>query len=61
MWPDTYFQYTGKSALTVTGKITGKNYRFTKPGEMQVIDYRDASGMMAVPVLKKVRLEGVEV
>ncbi|MEO6734590.1 MAG: hypothetical protein ABIN01_25440 [Ferruginibacter sp.] len=61
MWPDVYFQYTGKSALTVTGKITGKTYRFTKPGEMKVIDYRDASGMMAVPVLKKVRLEGVEV
>jgi hypothetical protein len=53
MWPDVYFKYTGKTALTVTGKITGKNYRFSKPEEKLLIDYRDASGMMNVPVLIK--------
>lgn len=57
MWPDIYFQYTGKTALTVTGKITGKNYRFSKTGETGLIDYRDASGMMAIPVLKKIQFD----
>ncbi len=54
MWPDIYFKYTGKTALTVTGKITGKNYRFVKPDDLVLIDYRDASGMINIPVLKKV-------
>ena len=53
MWPDIYFEYTGKTALTVTGKITAKTYRFSKPGEKVLIDFRDAPGMMAVPVLRK--------
>lgn len=53
MWPDVTFKYTGKTALTVKGRITGKNYRFNKPGEIQKIDYRDASAMMMVPVLQK--------
>jgi hypothetical protein len=54
MWPDIYFKYTGKTALTATGKITGKNYRFSKPEEKILVDYRDAAGMMNVPVLKRV-------
>lgn len=55
MWPDVNFEYTGNSGLSVTGGITGKKYRFTHPGDIQLIDYRDASGMMAVSVLKKVK------
>lgn len=54
MWPDAYFEYIGKTALTVTGNISGKQYRFNSPGGKQLIDYRDASGMMKVPVLKRV-------
>lgn len=53
MWEDVLFEYTGKTALTVQGSITGKRYRFEHPGDKQVIDYRDAAGMMAVPVLRK--------
>lgn len=55
MWPDVNFEYTGKSGLSVTGSVTGKKYRFNHPGDVQLIDYRDASGMAAVPHLKKVR------
>ncbi len=55
MWDDIHFEYTGHSGLTVTGRVTGKKYRFNLPGDIQVIDYRDASGMMAVPVLQKVK------
>ncbi|MEP6748468.1 MAG: hypothetical protein ABJB86_12125 [Bacteroidota bacterium] len=54
MWPDVNFTYTGQSALTVTGNITGRNYRFNAPGEQQLIDYRDAPHMMKVPVLKNI-------
>lgn len=55
MWADSSFEYTGKSGLTITGFVTGKKYRFNHPGDVQLIDYRDASAMAGVPVLKKVR------
>ena len=50
----TNFEYTGKTALTVTGNITRKNYRFNYPGHIQTVDHRDAPGMIAIPVLKKI-------
>jgi len=53
MWKDPEFEYIGLTALTITGSVTGKRYRFYHPHNVQKIDYRDASGMMAVPVLKK--------
>ena len=53
MWQDIYFEYTGVSALSLTGRITGKSYRFTAPGNIQPVDYRDAPTMMLIPVLKK--------
>ena len=54
IWPDVKFKYTGGTALTIYGSITGKKYRFAQPGEVQLIDYRDTSSMMGVQVLKKV-------
>lgn len=54
MWPDVAFEYTGKTALTVIGSVTGSRYRFHQPEDVQLIDYRDASGMINIPVLKKV-------
>ncbi|MEP6845853.1 MAG: hypothetical protein ABI861_07610 [Panacibacter sp.] len=50
---NTVFEYTGKTALTVMGNITGRRYRFNRPGDMQSIDPRDAGGMTAVPVLRR--------
>lgn len=47
------FQYTGNTALTVTGSITRKNYRFHFSGDVQSIELSDAAAMMAVPVLKR--------
>jgi hypothetical protein len=47
------FEYIGKTALTVTGSITGKRYRFSSPGEFLQVDLRDVSGLMSVPVLRK--------
>ena len=54
IWPDVSFEYTGKTALSVTGNITGKRYRFSHSGDEQLIDYRDASGMRSIAVLRKV-------
>ncbi len=53
MWDDVLFEYTGETGLTVKGSVSRNMYRFNNPGDIQLIDYRDASGMMAVPVLKK--------
>jgi hypothetical protein len=50
---NTNFEYTGKTALTVKGNVTGKSYRFNYPGEIQAIDLRDVAGMAMVPVLKR--------
>lgn len=47
------FEYIGKTALTVTGSITGKRYRFSVPGEFLQVDVRDASVLMSIPVLRK--------
>lgn len=51
--PEITFVYTGNSALTVKGNITGRQYRFSKPGEKQRVDYRDASTIQRVPVLRR--------
>lgn len=55
MWEDALFEYTGKTGLNVRGGITGKNYRFTHPGDIKLIDYRDASGIMGIPMLKRIK------
>ncbi len=49
------FEYVGKTALSVTGKATGTQYRFNAPGNRQNIDTRDAPGLMSIPVLRKLR------
>ncbi|MFT3748833.1 MAG: hypothetical protein QM768_10970 [Agriterribacter sp.] len=47
------FEYIGNTALTITGSITGRRYRFNNPGEILQVDSRDVSGLMLVPVLRK--------
>lgn len=56
MWADVNFTYTGKTSLTVKGSVSRNIYRFTKTGDVVLVDYRDASGMMAVLMLKKTAL-----
>ncbi len=53
-WADIRFRYTGKTALTVRGIVTGKQYRFTQTGSELLIDFRDVPGILKVPVLKRV-------
>ncbi|MFT3703450.1 MAG: hypothetical protein QM802_13830 [Agriterribacter sp.] len=47
------FEYIGNTALTVTGNVTGKRYRFSSPGEFLQVDLRDVSGLMSIPVLRR--------
>ncbi|MGG9961709.1 hypothetical protein [Ferruginibacter sp. SUN106] len=55
IWPEVNFKYTGKTALSVRGSVSGKSYRFSKPGDIQLVDYRDAASLMSVSVLKTIR------
>ena len=48
----TVFEYIGKTALTITGAITGRRYRFNKPGDIQSIDPRDVNSVLSVPVVR---------
>ena len=50
----TNFEYTGKTALSVTGNYTGRHYRFSRPNDIQAVDNRDAKGIMEISVLKRV-------
>lgn len=51
---EVHFKYTGQTALTAVGKITGKHYRFERAGDTQTVDFRDAYALSAIPVLKRV-------
>ncbi|WP_018627285.1 hypothetical protein [Niabella aurantiaca] len=53
MWSDVWFEYTGRSAITVKGFITGRIYRFAVRGAVLLVDYRDAAKMLLVPSLKR--------
>lgn len=53
IWDNVNFKYVGETGLTVTGSITGKLYRFARPGDIQLVDYRDAGSMRAISVLKR--------
>lgn len=49
-----YFQYTGKIALSVRGMFSQRVYRFGAPMAVLEVDGRDAPGLAAVPLLKRV-------
>ncbi len=46
-----YFEYVGKTGLTVIGPITGKQYRFPKPGAKIAVDSNDAPLLTTIPRL----------
>lgn len=53
-----YFQYVGRTGLTVTGPITGRQYRFNHTGAVVGVDGRDAGSMAAVPHLRRAKNPG---
>jgi hypothetical protein len=50
-----YFEYTGKTAITVRGPMSGTTYRFAAPGARVIVDLRDGQHLEAVPNLVRVR------
>lgn len=53
IWSDVWFEYTGRSAISVKGFITGRMYRFAAQGAVLLVDYRDAAKLLLVPSLKR--------
>ena len=51
------FEYMGKTALTVFGRVTGLKYRFSGPSVRLNIDPRDIPGLEKVPVLRQTATE----
>ena len=51
----TAFEYAGTTALTAVGAITGRRYRFDRPGAIVDVDLRDASSLAGVPQLRRRR------
>jgi hypothetical protein len=49
------FEYVGTTALTATGAISGRRYRFEQPGARLQVDPRDRPGLARVPNLRFVR------
>ncbi len=49
-----YFQYLGKTGLTVMGPRTRKSYRFDHSGAVVAVDPKDQRAMAAVSVLRQV-------
>jgi len=45
-------QYVGGTALTVTGPVTGRVYRFAAPGARLSVNRHDAASLLYVPSLK---------
>jgi hypothetical protein len=50
-----FFQYTGKTGLTVIGRETRIRYRFDKPGAVVPVDKRDQLALSFVPNLRQVK------
>jgi hypothetical protein len=50
----TAFQYTGPTALTAIGPLSGRRYQFTRPGAVIAVDPRDRASLATVPHLRQV-------
>ena len=53
-FPGATFEYVGNTGLTVRGPVTGRQYRFDRPGARVEVDPRDRASVAAVPVLRQV-------
>jgi hypothetical protein len=51
-----YFEYTGTTALTAIGNVTGQRYRFPAAGVAVAVDSRDAPSMAGVPNVRRIKM-----
>jgi hypothetical protein len=49
------FVYTGNTALTVTGPISGFEYKFDRPGARVEVDWRDRILLASIRQLQQVK------
>jgi hypothetical protein len=47
-----FFEYVGRSGMTVIGGATGKRYRFDRPGTRVAVDWTDRPSLAAIPNLR---------
>ena len=50
-----FFQYIGRTGLTIIGRGTGLRYRFDSPGAVVAVDVRDRLALTSVPNLRQVK------
>jgi hypothetical protein len=48
-----FFEYVGRTGLTVIGSATGNQYRFERTGTRLEVDLRDRFAMTGVPNLRQ--------
>ena len=53
--PAGMFQYTGRTAVTVIGRVTGRKYHFATPGARQAVDPRDSASLRGIGALRETR------
>lgn len=49
-----YFEYVGRTSLTVVGPVSGGRYFFPSTGTRLRVDPRDRNGMLRVPNLREI-------
>ncbi len=49
-----WFEYIGRTAVTVTGTATGRTYRFDGPGARLEAHPADRAALYQIPVLRQV-------
>jgi hypothetical protein len=50
---EVLFEYTGATALTAVGPVTGRRYRFEGRGARVAVDPRDRQALARVPGLRQ--------
>ena len=53
-----FFEYVGATSLVVQSPLSGRRYRFERPGARVEIDLRDRPWLAAVPNLRQVPHQG---
>lgn len=48
-----FFEYLGRTALTVVGPVSGRRYRFDRPGARLEVDLKDRRSLAALPLLRQ--------
>jgi hypothetical protein len=48
------FEYVGRTGMTIIGPVSGRRYRFDRPGARVPVDSRDRPSLAAIANLRQV-------